>query len=923
MARRWLTFFGVVHPVLSWRRWWRFWGMALMSCAIALLTTTVPIPASTQAQTNPTQVQQGQQQFEAGEYADAVEILEAAIATFADQNQPLQQAITLSNLALVHQALAQWEDAETALNQSFALLDVSPSDITADILPELDAEQLQILAAVLNVYGKGMLQKGDATEALAAWQQASRIYEDIGDRNGQISSQINQIQALQSLGLFQQAKALGEQIRVDIEAQTDPVVKSKGLLNLGNIERAIGNLNDSVTTLEKAQQIADPVNRPGLSSSIALSLGATQHALGNRETERFISVNRQGILPWICVSPAPPEAALPYYLSALDYYEQAASFSLNRVAALLNRLAVFQALNEFDDIAWADWQQVQQRLPEMRASRSQVFAQIALARRGACIKQAIADESLTWDTIRELLSTAVTTAQSLNDPVAESYALGNLGGLYEYFASLETPTQTNVGEEDESARVWRETGQKLTEQALLLAQPLELPDISYRWQWQLGRLQKAAGNQARAIAHYRQAAATLKSVRNNLLTIDSEVQFSFRDNVEPVYRELADLLLSAEEPSQDALKEVIGLIDSIQLAELESFLQCNLVGTVELTQADIPNTSAVLYTIILADRLEVIVQLPDQTVLQHHRVRKVYTELEVTLTSLRRALEEQFITDEGESIAVEVYDWLLQPQEDVLESSGIDTLVFVLDGALKNIPPAALRDAEGKYLVEKYAIALTPRLQLQTPQPLKSSSLEVSFFGLAEIPESFRRRFGPLPFVNEEAQQVDDILDSRVFLNDEFTSMVLSQSLQNNPSKIVHFATHGEFSSDPESTYILSWDKQINSNELNSLLQGTPADFSIELLVLSACKTANGDNRAALGLAGLALQAGAESTVASLWTVNDAATADFVGAFYEALTSRDRPISRAEALRTAQLKLLREYEATVYWAPFVLVGNWL
>ncbi len=96
----------------------------------------------------------------------------------------------------------------------------------------------------------------------------------------------------------------------------------------------------------------------------------------------------------------------------------------------------------------------------------------------------------------------------------------------------------------------------------------------------------------------------------------------------------------------------------------------------------------------------------------------------------------------------------------------------------------------------------------------------------------------------------------------------------------------------------------------------------IELLVLSACETASGDNRAALGLAGVALSAGARSTLASLWQIGDNSTASFIDEFYRQLMTGK---TTAEALREAQVKMLAtpEYSLPMYWAPYVLVGNWL
>ncbi|NEP20159.1 MAG: CHAT domain-containing protein, partial [Leptolyngbya sp. SIO4C1] len=381
--------------------------------------------------------------------------------------------------------------------------------------------------------------------------------------------------------------------------------------------------------------------------------------------------------------------------------------------------------------------------------------------------------------------------------------------------------------------------------------------------------------------------------------------------------------LRAEVPSQAALKEVVGLIDNIQLAELESFLQCNLVGTVELTEAELPETSAVIYTIILADRLEVIYQGVQPEMLLHHRVKQPQTLANAKLETFRTNLERQYFDPEAELTSKEIYTWLVEPQVSALQAQKMDTLVFVLDGALRNIPVAALQNQQGQYLIEEFAIALTPRLQLKTPQPMSSRRPSTLLFGLSKVPTQYSPfQFDPLPFVRQEASYVEENLPAQTIVNEDFTQQRLQEKLQTVPTSVVHFATHGEFSSDPEKTFILAWDQRITSDQLNEFLRDTPFDSDIELLILSACKTADGDNRATLGIAGIALQAGAQSTLASLWVVNDEATAKFVEYFYEALAA-DELVSRAQAVRQAQLKIKQEYSTPRYWAPYILVGNWL
>ena len=163
-------------------------------------------------------------------------------------------------------------------------------------------------------------------------------------------------------------------------------------------------------------------------------------------------------------------------------------------------------------------------------------------------------------------------------------------------------------------------------------------------------------------------------------------------------------------------------------------------------------------------------------------------------------------------------------------------------------------------------------------------------------------------------------------LNDRFTNRDFQASLRSQPAAIVHLATHGQFSSQLEDTFILTWDDRLDTNQFRRLLQANlNTDRPLELLVLSACETAAGDSRAALGLAGLAVRSGARSTVATLWQVNDAASAQLVEQFYRHLPQPG--VGKAEALRRAQLSLLQsttiDYHHPYYWAAYVLVGDWL
>ncbi|WP_323808739.1 CHAT domain-containing protein [Nostoc sphaeroides] len=188
--------------------------------------------------------------------------------------------------------------------------------------------------------------------------------------------------------------------------------------------------------------------------------------------------------------------------------------------------------------------------------------------------------------------------------------------------------------------------------------------------------------------------------------------------------------------------------------------------------------------------------------------------------------------------------------------------------------------------------------------------------------------FSALPGVQKELAGIANKLPIRgYYLDEEFNSEKIKQIISSSRIPIVHLATHGQFSSKAESTFILASGGKLNINEFSTILKtrDTNQQQAIELLVLSACNTATGDNRAALGIAGTAIQSGARSTLASLWSVNDEATTNLMIQFYQEFVNNKK--TKAEALRLAQSYLLSGnfepmYKHPYYWSSFVLVGNW-
>jgi CHAT domain-containing protein len=233
---------------------------------------------------------------------------------------------------------------------------------------------------------------------------------------------------------------------------------------------------------------------------------------------------------------------------------------------------------------------------------------------------------------------------------------------------------------------------------------------------------------------------------------------------------------------------------------------------------------------------------------------------------------------------------------------------------------ATLQDGE-RFLIQDFAVAVAPGLSLVQPRPIQREKVNLLLSGLSESVQGFP----PLKFVTGELQSVEPLYPSEVLENQSFTLKDFREKLTDEQFSIVHIASHGQFDRDVTKTFVLTYDKKLTLNDLESLIRpGQYRGRPVELLVLSACQTAAGDDRAALGLAGVAVKAGARSALATLWFVNDQSTSTLITEFYSQL--RNEPsVSKARSLQLAQIKLLgdRRYRHPCYWSPYLIIGNWL
>lgn len=798
-------------------------------------------------------IAQGRDFYHQGQFEMAAHAWQTAAQTANDQGDVVTEALTRSYLSLAYQELSRWDEAQVEI------------DTSVEALRNYDeGVEPTVWAQVFNTKAGLSYHLGQAEPALALWEEAEDFYQQAEDNAGVLGARINQTQALQSLGFYRRSRQQLETIEQQLSGMPDSELKVNGLRTLGTALQVLGDLPASRAALFESANIAIAIDATNELSATYLSLGRTANDWGDSN------------------------AAIEMF----DLAKQVAKSPADTLQADLSRLKFF--VDQEESVAVSQTADaVHKQLQALPPSRLSVYGAVNLS---ASLSKDQLDKALPIQSVNQLLSEAVRSARMLNDKQAEAYALNQWGALY---------MQTQQWDEATT----------LTEKSLDIARTIQADDIASQSAWQLGRILKNQGKTPEAITAYGEAVDSLQSMRSDLVAIDPDVQFSFRENVEPIYREMASLLLESDNPTQENLAQAREVIEALQLAELDNFFQeaCIDVSSQQIDQVDAQAT--VIYPIILSDKLAVISS--SNGALNYHSTDISANDVEETLQTLLSKVHPASDNRDRIALSKQVYDWLIRPVEESGATTNTETMVFVLDGVFRNVPMAALYDGE-QYLIEKYAVALSPGLQLMSSLSLDQIQPEAVVAGISEA----RNGLSALPAVEDEIKDISQLVSTETLFNEQFTSSGLAKDVEDSSASIVHLATHGQFSSRLEDTFLSTWEGRLSVKELSEILQSRGRSSAIELLVLSACDTASGDDRAVLGLAGLAVQSGARSTVATLWPVRDQAAAQMMRVLYENIG--EEGVSKAEALRRAQLSLIADptYSDPFFWSAYTLVGNW-
>lgn len=733
-------------------------------------------------------------------------------------------------------------------------------------------------------HGQRAFQKGDFGQAAADWQKAVDLFRAEGNAKGEIRTSLSIASAYQALGQQRRAVQLLEVTLAQAEKSggrsLTTLVKSKlgaALVMTRETQRANELLQEALTAA-KADQ--DSMLSAAILNDFGNSLASEQkYPEALKAYQESISLVQASTNGWLTAQ------------------------ALCNAASVAVRAGDFAKANELNTQAF-------HATDQLGTSHAKAFLLLTTGLTDRQIKLTNAEGA------KSLLlrayqadQQALKIAEQLGDRPMETYALGYLGQLYEQDGQLEAALQ-------------------LTRRAVSIAQEAQLPEALYQWEWQTGRLVKQQGKNDEAIAAYRHAVQSLQPIRNDIASGfgNASSRLSFRESVGPLFYDLADLLLvqakAASDPKQQQklLLEARDAVESLKTVELEDYFCDECVDVLKVktrTVEAVDKHSAVVYLIPLPGRTEMLVGLSSG--LKLFTVNVSSKDLTTQVRDFRRNLETRTTFAYLEQ-AQQLYDWFIRPIRDLLKENQINTLVLVSDGALRTIPFAALHDGE-QFLVQNFAVAVVPGLSLVDPKALERKNVRLLLNGVSRSVQNF----APLDFVTNELHSIDQTYSSQTLLNEQFTLAALQNKLRDEQFSVVHIASHGQFDRDVRKTFVLTYDSKLTLNELEASIR--PSQYRgrpVELLVLSACQTAAGDDRAALGLAGIAIKAGARSALASLWFVNDQSTSALITEFYHQLHTSPT-ITKAQALQAAQIKLLndRRYRHPCYWSPYLIIGNWL
>ncbi|RUT00816.1 hypothetical protein DSM106972_072250 [Dulcicalothrix desertica PCC 7102] len=869
-------------------------------------TVQIQIGKATNAQnsTSSQWVQEGVEKYQADQYLDAIEDWNKALDIEKNNRNPRNKAIIIENLARAYQQVGQTENA------------------------------IKHWENVVQLHN----QLGDAAKVGHSLTELAQVYTSYGQPKKAIEllcnpNESNECQTGTSVKIAQQ--------NVDIEGEVaalgslgDAYQLFEGCEEEGKC-RAIQRLEDS---LNKIKEKNKNINNKNYEISILNSLGniySNRASLRYRRAfflEKQESYNFPNLKPNLQNNKRESEKkrqeatiddtnALNKFKDSYNIAQEIGEKSA-KVKVLLSEIPIYYRTKQAEQAKQA-LTQARKLLHSLPKNSQIVYTYIDFAdklqptvdNKGVPLNlnrcsQTLNNSPENFNEAQTLLKEAAKIAHKIKDSRAESFALGKLGKLFE------------CNNKYDAALAYTQQAREVIEQNLAAK------DSLFLWEWQAARILKQQDKINEAIIAYQNSKNTLEKVRQDILSENRNFQFDFKNEIEPIYRELIALHLNVEAGKKENklnnqnLLAALETIDSFKIAELQNYFGSDCIITIpnenpkdkqnsfknKILSLTSDKKTAIFSSIILEDKIAIILTLPNGESKINLRDRETIQQQVIEYsTGLKEDAETKYLKP-----AQLLYNEIIRDFEQSL-TPPINTLVFVQDEIFQSVPMAALHDGNN-FLVEKYAIATTPTLLLTDDKNFERKNLQVLALGLTVEKK-------PFPKLENVQTELDAIPNSTQVKNEKFTRENIKQELSRQIYSVIHIATHGKFGIEPKDTFLVTWDNEnFTINQLDRIIRNTTTKQNrIDLLTLTACNTAVGES---LGLAGVAIQAGAKSILASLWSIDDTSTSELVQTFYQGWKNPE--LTKAVALQKAQMALIKnpKYQHPYFWAPFVLVGNW-
>ncbi|MEK7992159.1 MAG: CHAT domain-containing protein [Thiotrichaceae bacterium] len=530
------------------------------------------------------------------------------------------------------------------------------------------------------------------------------------------------------------------------------------------------------------------------------------------------------------------------------------------------------------------------------------------------------------------------------DNITFILAYGYLGEFLSY------PTNSNLWKQVcKQATSQYHCAKKLLQQTVFKLKYNKNQEITYYWEWKYGQLLEAHNEIESAKKAYIAAIDSLQAIKTTLLSQGSrDAKSPFKRHIEPIYKSLVKIYL--QQRKVISALEVMEKFNNEKLQAFYSFDNCtqysqnnpcfkseekSLISFSTLA-SHLEQDAAFFYPIFFKEYIKLIIILPlANTELDIRTVTanisRSYVEKQINI--LRNNIESKN-PGEYQNALFELGKWLIEPIHSILQKQQIKTLIVVPESNMYMIPISTLiyktvenGNTVNKRVLSEYATVVTPSLSILFDNNKNMSdsiqNVMISLNGLSKKSAKFPE-FKALPHVEQEIQNIKSIFNvtkNEILLNENFSSLNMGKKLTVNEYRMIHIASHGKFSRNPLKTFILTNNEKLDLNRFEWLLKRRNKT-ELDLLTLSACETAKGDNLAAFGLAGIAYKTGAKSVLATLWPVDDKTTADLMTSFYEKLKKvKTDSLNKAQILQKVQQEFIEDkYPAD--WASFILIGNW-